>query len=90
MWRFGMLAPCWYSNAPSLDNRNRIAPESITKNILSMSVTNIIDDERVTIVQGVNGILLCQESWMADKSDRWDRNHPSATNATEPDGPSSI
>lgn len=24
-----------------------------------MSVTNIIDDERVTIVQGVNGILLC-------------------------------
>ena len=55
-----------------------------------MSVTNIIDDEWVTIVHGVNGILLCQESWMADKSDRWDRNHPNATSAAEPDGPSSI
>ena len=55
-----------------------------------MSVTNIIDDERVTIVQGVNGILLCQKSWMADKSHRWDRNHPSATNATEADEPGSI
>ncbi|WP_200880420.1 hypothetical protein [Porphyromonas sp. COT-052 OH4946] len=55
-----------------------------------MSVTNIIDDERVTIVQGVNGILLCQEFWMADKSDRWDRNHPNAIGDTEADGPSSI
>ena len=54
-----------------------------------MSVTNIIDDERVTIVQGVNGILLCQESWMADKSHRWDRNHH-AIGDTEADGPNSI
>ncbi|SUB88807.1 Uncharacterised protein [Porphyromonas macacae] len=34
-----------------------------------MSVTNLIDDERVTIVQGVNGICLCRESWMMEKKD---------------------
>ncbi len=32
-----------------------------------MSVTNFITDERVTILQGVNGIQLCQESWMTEK-----------------------
>lgn len=37
-----------------------------------MSVTNIIDDEEVTIVQGVNGILLCRESWMSQKIGTWD------------------
>lgn len=29
-----------------------------------MSFTNIITEGNVTIVQGVNGIRLCQESWM--------------------------
>ena len=55
-----------------------------------MSVTNIIDDERVTIVQGVNGILLFHYSFMADKSHRWDRNHPNAIGDTEADEPSLI
>jgi len=36
----------------------------LTKIIENMSVTSIIDDGKVTIVQGVNGILLCKESWM--------------------------
>lgn len=35
-----------------------------------MSVTNIIDDPNVTIVQGVNGIRLCEEGWMTQR-----RNH---------------
>lgn len=29
-----------------------------------MSVTNFIDDDRMTILQGVNGICLCEETWM--------------------------
>lgn len=33
-----------------------------------MSVTNIIDERNVTIIQGVDGICLCEESWMKKKS----------------------
>lgn len=40
-----------------------------------MSVTNIIDEEEVTIVQGVNGILLCRESWMNDSIEAWNAKH---------------
>lgn len=29
-----------------------------------MSVTNFINEENITIVQGINGIRLCEESWM--------------------------
>lgn len=35
-----------------------------------MSVTNLINDEKMTILQGVNGICLCQESWMTDKKEK--------------------
>lgn len=35
-----------------------------------MSVTKIIDEENVTIVQGVNGILLYKEGWMKEKNER--------------------
>ena len=35
-----------------------------------MSVTKIIDEENITIVQGVNGILLPQEGWMKETNDR--------------------
>ena len=33
-----------------------------------MSITNFINSEASTIVQGVNGIRLCQESWMIERS----------------------
>lgn len=33
-----------------------------------MSVTNFINSDDFTIVQGVNGIRLCQESWMSEKA----------------------
>lgn len=33
-----------------------------------MSITTIIDEENITIVQGVNGILLHQERWMKEKT----------------------
>ena len=32
-----------------------------------MSITNFINSEASTIVQGVNGIRLCQESWMIER-----------------------
>ena len=32
-----------------------------------MSITNFINSETVTIVQGVNGIRLCRESWMTGR-----------------------
>ena len=35
-----------------------------------MSVTKIIDEENITIVQGVNCILLHQEGWMKEKNER--------------------
>ena len=35
-----------------------------------MSVTEIIDEENITIVQGVNGILLYKEVWMKEKNER--------------------
>ena len=35
-----------------------------------MSVTTIIDEENITLVQGVNGILLHKEGWMQEKKER--------------------
>ena len=35
-----------------------------------MSVTKIIDEENINIVQGVNGILLYKEGWMKEKNER--------------------
>ncbi len=35
-----------------------------------MRVTKIIDEENITIVQGVNGILLYKEGWMKEKNER--------------------
>ncbi|WP_278565697.1 MULTISPECIES: hypothetical protein [Prevotella] len=32
-----------------------------------MSVTKIIDEEDITLVQGVNGILLHKEGWIKEK-----------------------
>lgn len=29
-----------------------------------MSITNIINNEEVTLVQGVNGLFFCEESWV--------------------------
>lgn len=29
-----------------------------------MSITNIISNDEVTLVQGVNGLFLCEESWV--------------------------
>jgi hypothetical protein len=29
-----------------------------------MSVTNIINNEELTLVQGVGGLFLCEESWI--------------------------
>jgi hypothetical protein len=29
-----------------------------------MSVTNIINNEELTLVQGVGGLFLCEESWV--------------------------
>lgn len=31
-----------------------------------MSITNIINDDEVTLVQGVNGLFLCEESWITE------------------------
>lgn len=35
-----------------------------------MSVTNFINEENVTIVQGIDGIRLCEESWMHLSNER--------------------
>ncbi len=32
-----------------------------------MSVTNLINEENLTMIQGVNGILLHKEDWMMRK-----------------------
>ena len=29
-----------------------------------MSITNIISNDEVTLVQGVNGLFFCEESWV--------------------------
>ena len=34
-----------------------------------MSVTKIIDEENINLVQGVNGILLHKEGWMKEKQE---------------------
>lgn len=37
-----------------------------------MSITTVIDEENITIVQGINGILLYKEEWMKKKKARID------------------
>lgn len=37
-----------------------------------MSITNLIDYDNITIVQGVNGIRLCEEAWMKERDIRVD------------------
>lgn len=32
-----------------------------------MSILNFISDEDVTLVQGVNGLFLCEESWILQR-----------------------
>lgn len=32
-----------------------------------MSIINVISNEEVTLVQGVNGLFLCEESWTSQK-----------------------
>lgn len=32
-----------------------------------MSITNLIDYDNITIVQGINGIRLCEETWMKER-----------------------
>ena len=32
-----------------------------------MSILNFISDEDVTLVQGVNGLFLCEESWISQR-----------------------
>ena len=32
-----------------------------------MSITTVIDEENVTLVQGINGIMLFKEEWMKKK-----------------------
>lgn len=29
-----------------------------------MSITNIINNEKITLIQGVDGLFLCEESWV--------------------------
>ena len=36
-------------------------------NTFNMSITDIISNENVTLVQGVNGICLCEESWVTSR-----------------------
>lgn len=38
-----------------------------------MSVTNLIDDGNVTIVQGINGIRLFSESWVHQRKNNRSR-----------------
>ena len=38
-----------------------------------MSIINIICNEEITLVQGVGGLFLCEESWVTQNP----RNHPS-------------
>lgn len=38
-----------------------------------MSITNIIINDRYTIMQGVNGISLCQETWMVRDKQKTDK-----------------
>ncbi len=35
-----------------------------------MSVTNFINEENLTMIQGVNGILLHQEGWMIQRAQK--------------------
>ncbi len=35
-----------------------------------MSVTNFINEENITMIQGVNGILLHQEGWVKQKKQK--------------------
>lgn len=30
-----------------------------------MSITHLINDEEITLMQGVNGLFFCEESWIA-------------------------
>ncbi len=35
-----------------------------------MSFTNLIDYDSITMIQGVDGIRLCEESWMKTRFDK--------------------
>lgn len=43
-----------------------------------MSVTNIINNEELTLVQGVGGLFLCEESWVMQN--RRTSNHKKVSN----------
>ncbi|KGN68049.1 hypothetical protein HQ37_06695 [Porphyromonas sp. COT-239 OH1446] len=34
-----------------------------------MSVTNVISNEEITLVQGVGGLFFCEESWVTQSRD---------------------
>lgn len=45
-----------------------------------MSITNIIINDRYTIMQGVNGISLCQETWMVQKKQHFEMKRTESKN----------
>lgn len=50
-----------------------------------MSITNLVDDEKITMIQGVNGIRLCEEVWMKKGlKDCVDKDMPSGYSAGLP------
>ena len=47
-----------------------------------MSITNLVDDEKIMMIQGVNGIRLCEEAWMKNGvRDCADKDTPSGYSA---------
>ena len=42
----------------------RVIPEESLHNTQHMSIINIISNDELTLVQGVNGLFFCEESWV--------------------------
>ena len=42
----------------------RVIPEESLNNNQHMSIINIISNDELTLVQGVNGLFFCEESWV--------------------------
>jgi hypothetical protein len=42
----------------------RVIPEELLNNNQHMSIINIISNDELTLVQGVNGLFFCEESWV--------------------------
>lgn len=59
-----MLQSCQAAFRLMQELERRVIPEESLNNNQHMSIINIISNDELTLVQGVNGLFFCEESWV--------------------------